>query len=177
MSKKIGRPTKYSEKLAEEICYQITTGISLTKICEPSSMPTKATVYNWLRKYEDFLNLYTLARQFQAETFIDDSMDVTRILSDSIQQLEGKGKDDEIKNERLLGLRGVAQAVGVIVKNNTILMEKLAPKKFTIAYLRHGDPDGNPLETASKQAHDQMQAQLKKISELAEKAAKTDKRP
>lgn len=62
-------------------------------------------------------------------------------------------------------MKGFAAGVGVVVKNNTILMEKLAPKKFTIAYRHHGDEDGNPLGAAIKLASDEVAASLDGLAE------------
>ncbi|MCH7572829.1 MAG: site-specific integrase [Planctomycetes bacterium] len=53
--KKTGRPTKYNDKLADIICHRMIEGESLRQICDDSTMPCKASVLTWLRKYPAFL--------------------------------------------------------------------------------------------------------------------------
>lgn len=83
LSKPVGRPTKYTPALAEEICRRIAQGESVLKICRVSEhMPTSQTVYSWLldTDKEDFQKLYTRAREIQAEVFHDE---LTEIADDS----------------------------------------------------------------------------------------------
>jgi len=76
MMAKMGRPTKYTEDLAVEICTRIAEGQSLTKICKDEHMPTVATVYRWLFKDKDFCDKYARAREDQADTYSDEIVDI-----------------------------------------------------------------------------------------------------
>ena len=72
-NKNVGRPTKYTEAVAHEICTRLMMGEGLTNICEGDHLPSEVTVYSWLdnERYIDFLKRYTRARQFQAEHEVD----------------------------------------------------------------------------------------------------------
>lgn len=60
-----GRPSLYTEELAEEICAQIADGASLLAVCRAEGMPTTRTVYRWVDDNEDFCRKYARAREMQ----------------------------------------------------------------------------------------------------------------
>jgi len=76
MIKKNGRPSKFTEELADEICARISQGESLNKICKENDKPSLVTVFSWMRTREQFLNNYTRAREQQAETFVDEILSI-----------------------------------------------------------------------------------------------------
>lgn len=58
-----GRPSTYSDKLAEEICHLLSEGMSLRTICEADNMPNRRTVMRWLDSNADFATKYARARE------------------------------------------------------------------------------------------------------------------
>ena len=48
--KPVGRPSRYSEALAIEICEQLMAGESLEAICKRDDMPNRITVVRWMDK-------------------------------------------------------------------------------------------------------------------------------
>lgn len=68
---KTGRPTTYSEEIAEAICIKLSEGTSLVEICEADEMPAQSTVYLWLLKHESFSENYARAREWQGDTYAD----------------------------------------------------------------------------------------------------------
>ena len=72
----IGRPSLYTEELANEICVRLGLGESLRKICLDERIPSMATVMTWLSRKPDFLEQYTRAREIQAETQFDELIDI-----------------------------------------------------------------------------------------------------
>jgi len=73
---KMGRPSVYSDKVADDICIRIALGESLRKICMEENMPAQSSVYEWLLRYSDFSEKYTRARELQAETQFDELTDI-----------------------------------------------------------------------------------------------------
>ena len=72
-----GRPTKYTKKLAQEICTRLSGGESLRAICRDEAMPNKATVMRWLQADRSgFREMYELAREVQAECLADEIIDI-----------------------------------------------------------------------------------------------------
>lgn len=70
-----GRPTIYTEELANEICARLSEGQSLTMMCREDDMPCERVVMRWLfdetAKKSGFLQMYAQAREAQAEFLAD----------------------------------------------------------------------------------------------------------
>jgi len=71
-----GRPSKYNEKLAKDICNKIMKGMSLRKICEAKGMPDRGSVFNWVMDYEEFFNQYHNAMDIRLETRMEELQDL-----------------------------------------------------------------------------------------------------
>lgn len=71
-----GRPTDYSEELADAICERLMDGESLRAICADENMPGKTTVFRWLASNETFRDQYAKAREAQAEAMADEMLDI-----------------------------------------------------------------------------------------------------
>ena len=67
-----GRPSTYSEEIADAICVELMAGRSLVEICDQDDMPAERTVYMWLLKHPDFVQKYARAREMQSERGIDE---------------------------------------------------------------------------------------------------------
>lgn len=67
----MGRPTKYSQEIAERICVKICEGVRLEEICRLDDMPDRSTVYRWTVQNEEFCNMYARARVVSASAFED----------------------------------------------------------------------------------------------------------
>jgi len=72
----LGRPSSYTDRVANLICIRLAEGESLNKICKDEKMPDKATVFRWLAVNEDFCDKYARARELQAETQFDELIDI-----------------------------------------------------------------------------------------------------
>jgi len=70
-----GRPSAYTEELAQEILDAIVcSDDSLEKICNSKSkFPNPDTVYSWMNKYKDFNDAYITAKRKQVQVYIDKS--------------------------------------------------------------------------------------------------------
>lgn len=62
---KEGRPTTFTQKIADELCNHIMTGLSVHKICQLDGMPPRPTVNSWLIKNTEFSYQYAQALQFR----------------------------------------------------------------------------------------------------------------
>jgi hypothetical protein len=71
--KKMGRPTKYSPELADEICDVIATSeLGLMHLCNARShWPDRANIFLWLRKYPGFRDKYIKAKEDQVEVSVE----------------------------------------------------------------------------------------------------------
>ncbi len=76
MTKKTGRPTKYTPDLAASICERLISGESLTSICAAEGMPKRTTVISWQGQHDGFSTLYARARIAYADAIFDEAMEI-----------------------------------------------------------------------------------------------------
>lgn len=68
----MGRPSEFSQEVADAICEGIADGKSLRSICNSEEMPNKSTVFRWLASNKEFSDQYERAREAQGDSFFDD---------------------------------------------------------------------------------------------------------
>jgi hypothetical protein len=67
----------YTDELAAEFCAAIAEGSrSIRAVCALPGMPGKSTVFEWMRTHPEFLAMYELAKDEQADTFIDEVVEI-----------------------------------------------------------------------------------------------------
>ena len=68
-----GRPTDYTQELAERICEEISVSVEgLESICSRiDDFPDPRTVYRWLVKHPEFSQMYARAKQYQVQILAD----------------------------------------------------------------------------------------------------------
>jgi len=93
-----GRPSGYSLEKAQALCERLALGESLAQICRGDDMPSHATIYTWLREHPEFLELYTRAREEQAETHADE---IVSIADEKPELLEIKDKEGNVVDLKL----------------------------------------------------------------------------
>jgi hypothetical protein len=71
-----GRPKKYQKEAEIAICEAISNGQSLQYICQQPGMPDFRTVFLWMETRPKFLEMYTRARQNQAELMATQIVDI-----------------------------------------------------------------------------------------------------
>lgn len=124
MSKKIGRPTKYTQKLAEAICDEIADGKSLRTICADEKMPDRTQIFRWLRKNEDFRLQYARAKEEAVEAMIEDIVDIS---DDGTNDYMTITKGDHSYN---VEDREVTNRSRLRVDTRKWIVSKLKPKKY-----------------------------------------------
>ena len=74
----MGRPSLYSDALAEDICTKLAEGNSLRSICAEEGMPAFQTVLKWRNDMPAFAEQYARAREaqghFNADRAIEEAM-------------------------------------------------------------------------------------------------------
>src|SRR5260221_2586340 len=113
-----GRPSMYTQELANKICAQLAEGISLRTVCLGEDMPTKTTVFNWLGTNKSFVDQYARAKEESADAMAEEILD----LSD--------GAIDVIKNGAEKKSGALAQSVRLQVDTRKWIMSKMKPKKY-----------------------------------------------
>ena len=129
--RKVGRPSDYTEELADRICEEIANSdTSLRRICARADMPDRKTVLRWLAQHDDFAAKYARAREGQADVIFEEMGDL----------------------EQKMLTRKVASDVGrVVLQSKQWRAAKLANKKYGERVTSEiTGPDGKPLQVESK---------------------------
>jgi transposase len=71
-----GRPSEYTEAIAEAICDKIANGIPLREICRDDNMPAWRTVYDWQAAHADFSARIAHARELGEEAIAQECMHI-----------------------------------------------------------------------------------------------------
>lgn len=135
-----GRPSTYSDGLADNICERLSNGESLRAICSEDDMPDKSTVFRWLAANERFRDQYARAREAQADALFDDVLDI----ADNARNdwMERRGEDDAgwVANGEHI------QRSKLRIDARKWMAGKLAPKKYGEKLTQElSGPDGAPI--------------------------------
>ena len=84
---KRGRPSIYSQDVADEIAERITAGESLRKICDDDHMPSTSTFTRWLRDNEAFRAQYVYAREANAQIQASEIVEIADRASPDMAQV------------------------------------------------------------------------------------------
>jgi hypothetical protein len=74
--KKTGRPSDYTDKIANTICARLAEGESMRKIAKDDDMPSCVTMFAWLRKHEIFLKQYEVAKEECADMYAEEIVEI-----------------------------------------------------------------------------------------------------
>lgn len=72
-----GRPSEFSQDVADRICEGIAEGKSLRAMLrEDDSLPASSTIFKWLTQFESFAEQYARAREAQADALFDEILEI-----------------------------------------------------------------------------------------------------
>lgn len=71
-----GRPSSFTQEIADKICEGIADGKSLRSLCEGDDMPAKSSIFKWLSQRKEFADQYARAREAQADALFDDILTI-----------------------------------------------------------------------------------------------------
>lgn len=123
--KKLGRPTDYTQELADEICAYLAEGMSLRTTCLQDGMPDKSTVFRWLRLYSEFRDQYARAKE-----------EATDAMAEEVVDIADDGRNDWIERQTRTGEiyhivdNEAVQRSKLRVETRKWLMSKMKPKKY-----------------------------------------------
>ena len=135
---KMGRPSIYTDELADEICERLGLGESLRKICLDEKMPCLRSVMGWLRTKPDFLQQYTRAREIQAETQFDELIDIVDQNPELVHVLDKDGKPIEVKFDSTY-----VAWMRLRVDTRKWTASRMAPKKY--GEQKQAEPEFDPM--------------------------------
>ncbi len=62
-----GRPSTFTQEVADAVCSLIAEGGNLNAICQRDDMPSRETVYKWMREQPAFADNYARSREDRAD--------------------------------------------------------------------------------------------------------------
>jgi hypothetical protein len=68
--------TTYTNEIAAKFCAAVADGKSIRTVCKQPGMPSRATVFRWLREYPDFVKMYEIATDERADTLVDEIVEI-----------------------------------------------------------------------------------------------------
>ena len=129
---KIGRPSLYSDELADEICSRIAAGESVNKITQESDMPCRDTFFRWVFNNKQFSDKYARALEIKADIMRDEILEI----ADAPPEKTPFGSTDS----------GAVQDKRVRIDTRKWLMARQSPRKYGDKLdIDHGVQKDNPL--------------------------------
>lgn len=123
----MGRPSDFTQEIADIICERIADGESLRSICSDDEMPARSTVFRWLARVDGFSDQYMCARDEQAETLFDEIIDIA-----------DDGRNDWMKKQNEDGETWGWRENGEAIRRSQMRIDarkwmagKLKPKKYS----------------------------------------------
>lgn len=135
---KMGRPSKYTDELADHICDWIATSSrGLHVYCKQNNISV-VTIFRWLDQHEYFRKQYARARELQAEFMVSEAFDIADESSnDTITTEDGR----QLPNSEWM------QRSRLRVDTRKWAASKLLPKLYGDRTVLAGDPEAplNPV--------------------------------
>lgn len=99
-TKKMGRPTDYTEELADSLLHDIATSADgIKKICERHGILV-STFYLWVFKHRNFSERYSEAKEAQMKVLIEESREIADNESSDILE-DGRMNSVKIQRDKL----------------------------------------------------------------------------
>lgn len=115
---KLGRPSSYSQEIANKVCHELSMGRSLRTVCAAEDMPAIATIFNWFATYPLFLEQYARAKVESADALAEEILDIA---DDTIKVIKSGAEKKS---------SAYAQAQRLRVDSRKWIMSKMKPKKY-----------------------------------------------
>jgi hypothetical protein len=110
-----GRPSGYSEALAEQICSLIREGLSERQISMRAGMPSERTLCRWKDAHPEFCRASMQARAAAAEAFDDQRRELCERLAEEAQRRAqtGEGFPDGVVHACRIAMQELARSAAV----------------------------------------------------------------
>lgn len=94
-SNPVGRPSIKTAELVDALLTRLMTGETLRSICRDAAMPSRETVFRWIRSDTEFRDQYAEAREIGLDSMFDEALEIADDRSqDTIVDDEGRERLD-----------------------------------------------------------------------------------
>ena len=167
-----GRPSEFSDQIADMICLHIADGESLRSICQDKAMPDRSTVFRWLAQKKEFRDQYARAREMQADLLFDEILEIADNTNGDVVEMKQDDGSTMVRANHANVHRARLQ-----VDARKWVVAKLAPKKYsdTQALLAPAvvDDDGKPVGPRINIIYEKPPDQAKPANEASGANGKT----
>ncbi len=122
-----GRPSLWTQKVADEICTRLAQGEPLAQICREDRMPSLTTVWNWQKAKAEFSECIARAREAGWDRIASDALEISNTpLLGVIRKVEDTAEGTKITetHEDMLGHRRLQ------IETRLKLLAKWDPKRY-----------------------------------------------
>jgi len=133
--KKIGRPTKWTQEIEDDICARLSRGEPLRAICRTEGYPEWNTFYSWMERSEALSARVALARENGVEAIAQDTLAMIDAEPRYIEDAKGGTRIDA----------GYVQWLKLRTEQRMTLLACWSPNRYGNRVQVAGDKD-NPLQ-------------------------------
>lgn len=121
----MGRSSKYTKKLADEIVMRLANGEPLRQICRDEHIPSWCSVYRWIEDNKEFALRIARARQMGFDAIAEDALVIADTTEIGEVIIDG-GSDGDVKTRKgdMLGHRKLK------IDTRLKLLAKWDPKRY-----------------------------------------------
>jgi hypothetical protein len=167
--KKTGRPSKYTQEIAQEICLRLAEGEPLRQICRDDGMPEWRTIYDWMYR-DDALGeagvglsaAIARAREIGYDKMAEECLELADTPKWGTKQVESED-GIVVTREDMLGHRKLQ------IETRLKLLAKWNPKKYGERLTHAGDADNPVAVQADVSIFDAMLKNLETKRQLGDK--------
>jgi len=134
-AKKLGRPSKWTQEIEDDICARLSRGEPLRAICRTEGYPEWNTVYAWMERREGFSERVALARENGVEAIAQDTLAMIDAEPRYIEDAKGGTRIDA----------GYVQWLKLRTEQRMKLLACWSPNRYGNRVQVAGDKD-NPLQ-------------------------------
>ena len=158
----MGRPSTYTEEIAQTICRRLAEGESLRSICRDDAMPSWCAVRRWLQTNESFQAQYARARDEQADTHADEIIDIAdqatdrdsaaaaKVRVDARKWVAAKLKPRKYGDRQIVEVGSVDDAATIVERVRALLGGSVPGASATLLEMHEVNlVSGEPVEGAS----------------------------
>lgn len=151
-----GRPSDYTQDLADQMCELFADGQSMRKVCERDDMPVKSTVFRWLREKPEFKDQYEISKAEAADHFAEEIVEISddsrndyliALAEEISEKPASEWTEDDIKVLAIKHSPENVQRARLRVDARKWIASKLKPKKYGDKVTQEvSGPDGTPIK-------------------------------
>lgn len=139
-----GRPTLFTEEVAEAICSRLSKGEPLAHICDNEAMPAVRTVSDWKRDHEGFSANFARARDDGFDALAAQALEIADTPLPGVETTTKPDGSVETREGDMLGHRKLQ------IETRLKLLAKWDPKRYGDKVALTGGAEGDaPIRTVS----------------------------